>query len=264
MEQQHKSSAERDLSAKFAPRSAGAQPRQGLRRYIGPKRTLILVGFVAIVATAWYLRTQGLLNPSFIQNLIDDHPVSAAVLFVLLFALAVLSTLPSLPINLAAGMFWGPIAGAVLSTLGATLGAVAAFAVARSVLGQPLARHFDNRIIAEIQREFEAKGWWFLAFLRLNPIFPTGLLNYIFGLTAIDLFSFTWVTFVFLLPPSLVIAYIGHRVGTFVIDRDIASSVQTILAVSAGITVLAALGYGARLFNRLHSAAGPQNPQDPR
>ena len=119
------------------------------------------------------------------------------------------------------------------------------------MLGKPLAQRFGNRIVTEIQREFEANGWMFLAFVRLNPVFPTGPLNYVFGLTSINGFTYAWVTFVFLLPASIAVALIGQNLGMLVIGGYQAGSVKTILAVSTAVTVLATLGYGARLLYRL-------------
>jgi uncharacterized membrane protein YdjX (TVP38/TMEM64 family) len=189
-----------------------------LRRFIGPKRIVILTVLAVLVGIAWYLRRQGWLDPSAIQHLIEQYPVTAPIVFALIYGIAMLSALPTLPVNLAAGLFWGPFLGGFYSTSGATIGAVAAFLLTRSVLGQPLARRFDNRVIAEIQREFEAKGWLFLAFVRLNPIFPTGPLNYLLGLTAVDTVTYVWTTFVFNLPPSIAVAWIGYSLGTFVIQ----------------------------------------------
>jgi uncharacterized membrane protein YdjX (TVP38/TMEM64 family) len=231
--------------------------RQGLRRYIGPKRVFILAVLATVVAAAWYLRKQGLLDPSAIENLIDSHPIAAPIVFVICYGLAMLSALPTLPVNLAAGLFWGPVLGGVYSTTGATLGALCAFAAARSVLGQPLVRHFENRFIAEIQREFDTQGWLFLAFIRMNPILPTGPLNYILGLTSIDVFTYVWATFAFILPPSIAVAWIGHSLGTFVIQGEIADSLRAVLAASGAVTVLALLAYAAGLFYKLRGGRLP-------
>jgi len=229
--------------------------KAGIRRFIGPKRIVLLTGFAATVALAWYLRKQGWLDPAAIEYLAAQHPISAPAIFCGMYVVAMLSALPTLPVNLAAGLFWGPVLGGLYSTTSATIGAVIACLIARSVIGQPLARKFDNRIASEIQTEFENHGWLFLAFVRLNPIFPTGPLNYLLGLTSIDLFTYTWTTFVFNLPPSLAVAWIGYNLGTFVVSGQTADSVRLILAVSAGVVTLSALAYAARLIYRLRTKA---------
>jgi uncharacterized membrane protein YdjX (TVP38/TMEM64 family) len=227
------------------------QERRGLRRYIGPKRILLAMFLAAVIAVAWHLRRQGILDPAVFELLIQDHPFGALLIFVLIYSLAVLSALPTLPINLAAGFFWGPILGGLLSTGGATLGAIGAFAAARSIFGRPLARRFENKMLTEVQREFEAHGWWFVAFARINPAFPTGPLNYLLGLTSIDVFTYVWVTFVFLLPPGIAVAWIGHSVGTFVMEGEVAGFLKAILSISAAVTILTGLGYAARIWHRL-------------
>lgn len=78
--------------------------RRGWRRYFGPKRAIILLLMAGCVAAGWTLREQGLLQPSIIQETIAEYPVTSTALFVLVYALSVMATLPTLPLNLAAGM----------------------------------------------------------------------------------------------------------------------------------------------------------------
>jgi len=236
---------------------------RGLRRYIGPKRVLLLVLLAITVLTAGCLRKEGLLQPSFIGDLIQHHPVSAPLAFVAIYAVALLSALPTLPVNLAAGVFWGPIFGGALSTVATTLAAMASFVAVRFIIGQPLAGRFENRLVAEIQHEFAQKGWVFLAFVRVNPIFPTGPLNYIFGLTSIDTFTYLWVTFAFNLLPSMAVAWIGHSVGTFIVEGEIANSLKMVLGVSAGITVLTIFAYAASIYAKAGGGSQKSTSNNP-
>src|SRR5262249_46041824 len=178
-------------------RSMPRHRKRGLRRFIGPKRLIVLTIIGAFVGAGWYLRTQGLFDAAVLRGATAEHQVAAPIIFILFYGLAILSALPTLPLNLAAGLFWGPIAGGVISTTGATLGAIVAFTAARMAFGRPLAARFDSALITEMQRQFAAKGWWFVAFARLNPIFPNGPLNYILGLTSIAGWAYGCVTFVF-------------------------------------------------------------------
>jgi uncharacterized membrane protein YdjX (TVP38/TMEM64 family) len=192
--------------------------------------------------------------------LIDAYPVTAPVVFALIYGVATASALPTLPVNLAAGLFWGPLLGGIYSTTGVTIGAVVAFVLARTVLGQPLARRFNNRVVAEIQNEFEARGWLFLAFVRLNPVFPSGPLNYLLGLTAVDLPTYIWTTFVFNLLPSIIVAWIGHSLGSFVMQGEVKQAMLTILVISASVTVLTAFAYAIGLVYKLRGGKPPQQP----
>lgn len=217
---------------------------------LGWPRLLLLPLLAASMAAAWHFREQVVLGPVMLQRMLLVHPMSALALFTLMYAAAVIACLPSAPLNLAAGLFWGPLWGGIVATIGASGGSVVSFYLARRLFGQPLARRFDNQIVATVLREFEAKGWRFLAFLRLNPIFPTGPLNYIFGLTAIDATSYSAATVAFLFPPSLAVALIGYEFNTFWAEGDAARPLRMLVIVSAAVTALFALKYAARFFNR--------------
>ena len=65
--------------------------KTGLRRFIGPKRIMILTVLAVLVGIAWYLRRQGWLDPSAIQHLIEQYPVTAPIVFALIYGLAMLS-----------------------------------------------------------------------------------------------------------------------------------------------------------------------------
>lgn len=224
--------------------------KTGLRKYIGPKRIMALAFLAMIVGLGWYLRKYGNLNPAALIHLLEAHPILGPGIFISFYGAAVLTALPTIPFNLAAGFFWGAILGGVFSAMGTTLGSLIAFLMARTLFGRPLAAKFDSRLVTEIQDEFNNKGWTFVAFIRLNPVFPTGPVNYILGLTSISTFTYCWVTLVFLLPSSILVAYIGHSMGMFVVTGDVASALKMLLVVSGVGTLIVGALYGAHLFNR--------------
>lgn len=227
------------------------QKKRGIRRYIGPKRVILLLGFIAIILLTWdYYRT-GSLSPSMIEQYRDNHPVGAVMLFILIYAISVTASLPSLPLNLAAGFFWGGLVGGVYSTAGVTIGGWVSFATARWLIGQPLAEKFDNKWMSKVQQEFDRGGWKFVAFARINPIIPTGPLNYLLGLTSLSHRGFLWATFVFLLPPSIAVAYIGDTLQTFTAQQSgVSEIVRSILIVSAAMTFLIGVKFAFSIFKK--------------
>ena len=225
------------------------QKKPGIRRYIGPKRIILLIGFVVFVFFAWDFYRAGSLSPAMIEQYRDQHPIGAVALFILIYAVSVITALPSLPINLAGGFFWGGLLGGVYSTIGVTLGSLASFIVARWLIGQPLAEKFDNKLVSKVQSEFDRGGWKFVAFARINPIIPTGPFNYLLGLTSLSLKAFLLSTFFFLLPPSIAVAYIGDTLQTFTAQQSgVNAIVRDILIVSAAVTVLVGIKFASRIF----------------
>ena len=219
--------------------------KQGLRRFIGPKRALILL---TLGALAWYLRREGQLDLESIKTLVQAHPIGATLAFLGVYALSVAALVPTLPFNLAAGVMWGTVWGGLLSALGASGGAVLAFVLARYVIGQPLANRFDNALISWIQQELLAKGWKFVAFLRANPVVPTGPVNYLLGLTSIGIWPYAIATFAFITPPSVLVAWIGSSAGAIPLIGTPAAIWRATLGVSAAVTLGVLLRYLVKYF----------------
>ena len=48
-----------------------------------------------------------------------------------------------------------------------------------------------------------------MALLRLSPIFPFSLLNYAIGLSGIPFVTYVWITFVFMIPATLLYVSLG-------------------------------------------------------
>jgi uncharacterized membrane protein YdjX (TVP38/TMEM64 family) len=229
---------------------ASWKEKRGIRKYIGPKRIIGLVGLISLFLVGRYLHQQGILSPVIIYEYLDRYPLGFAFAFTAIYVVSVVCAVPTLPLNLAAGYLWGGVVGGVLATAGSGLGAILAFLAARITFGQPLACRFDHRIVSWIQMEYERQGWRFVAFVRINPIFPTGMVNYAFGLTSISTWTYTWATLAFLCPPSLVFAVIGDQAGTFLTDGSVGEMVRAVLVISAAVTMLMALRYATRFLTR--------------
>lgn len=173
-------------------------------------------------------------------------------MFVAAYAISVVLAVPTLPLNVAAGALWGTIIGAIVSTFGMTFGAVIAFASARFVFGQPLTRHFDVDLVRWVQNEFDSTGWRSVAFVRLNPAFPAGPLNYLFGLTSLDFRTYVWSTFVFLAPPATLIAFIGESASNVWDEQTLRAGFSSVVLISFALAFIIALRYCAKYLKRRH------------
>jgi len=225
--------------------------KKGIRRYIGPKRVIFLLLLVIFVSLAWDYYRSGALSPTIVEQYRDQYPIGTVLLFMSVYAVSVIAALPSLPLNLAAGFFWGGLVGGIYSTIGVTAGGWLSFLAARWLIGQPLAEQFENKWVGKVQNEFERNGWKFVAFARFNPIIPTGPLNYLLGLTSLSNRVFLWTTFFFLLPPSIAVAYIGDTLQTFTTQQSgVSEIIRGILIVSAAITFLALVKFASKIYKQ--------------
>jgi uncharacterized membrane protein YdjX (TVP38/TMEM64 family)/rhodanese-related sulfurtransferase len=131
------------------------------------------------------------------------------LLFVLAYALATVLFLPGSILTLAGGALFGPLWGTLYSLAGATLGASLAFVIARYLAGGWVERHSAGRL-DRLRQGVAAEGWRFVAFVRLVPLFPFNLLNYVLGLTGIRLSAYILASFVFMAPGALAYTYLGY------------------------------------------------------
>lgn len=194
------------------------------------------------------MRQSEILQPERVMVFLDSHRVSAPLLFVLLFILMTVTFMPTLPLNVGAGLLWGPVWGGILTVVGATAGACCAFLIARYAARDYCTRKFRSPRWLWLMREIETGGWKAVAFVRLNPIFASGPLNFFFGITPIPLATYLWSTALFLLPPAVLIATLGHLLGW---DAQSAKQEIWIMAVASTITLALGILVRRKRKNRL-------------
>ena len=119
---------------------------------------------------------------------------------------------PSEIIALANGMLYGPLWGAVITWVGAMLGAAAAFGAVRA-LGQPVLRRLlPASKHARLARWSREQGGFALLVARLIPVIAFNLINYAAALTEITWWTFLWATGLGILPLTIALAVLGDNV----------------------------------------------------
>lgn len=141
---------------------------------------------------------------------LKNQGVWAPTLFILVDALIVLFLLPGLLFSFAAGFMFGVVWGSVYFITGTTLGASAAFLLARTLRGTDLANYFlRNQRLALLHNRLANKGWGLILLTRLIPFFPFKLSNYFFGLAGYSFPHFVIGTALGIIPISLFNVYTG-------------------------------------------------------
>lgn len=179
------------------------------------------------------------LDPLEFMTFHEKNPLTAILIFLLIYAFSVIVAVPSLPLNLAAGFIWGGFAGGIYSTLGATIGGWIAFSTSRYLFSNRLENKIYGQFSDSVIRNFEKNGLKYVALTRINPVIPTSAVNYLLGLTRISHFNFIWITFIFLLAPATGIAFIGSSMEVFTTDKVSShETMKSIIVVSSSITFL--------------------------
>ncbi len=150
-----------------------------------------------------------LLDPRSIERWLQEAGGFAPVLFVLLMTTAViLSPIPSLPLTLAAGAFFGPFQGGLYSILGGVLGSSLAFLIARFLGRQFLERVLTGHInfCVECSDKLLARV---VLVSRLLPFVSFDIVSYGAGLTGMSLRRFVLATAIGMTPLTLAYTYFG-------------------------------------------------------
>ncbi len=155
------------------------------------------------------------LDPQRVIGWLEPAGGWAPLVFVgLMAAVVVVSPIPSLPLDLAAGAYFGPFWGGLYAVVGGLLGAIVSFLLAR-LLGRRLMERFSRGHVS-LCRECSDKVLTKVVFLaRLLPVFSFDLVSYGAGLTGMSLGKFALATGLGMMPATFAYTYFGSviRVG---------------------------------------------------
>ena len=105
---------------------------------------------------------------------------------------------------------------------GATVGAILAFLVSRTLLRDWVVRKFGGRMEG-IDRGLRENGLSYLLFLRLVPAFPFFLVNLACGVTGLPLRTYALGTLFGIMPGSLVFVNAGASLAAIETVRQVAT-----------------------------------------
>jgi uncharacterized membrane protein YdjX (TVP38/TMEM64 family)/rhodanese-related sulfurtransferase len=193
------------------------------------------------------LTHRDLLNVESIGTAVLALGIWAPVGFVVIYATATVLFFSGAILSLAGGALFGPVWGTVWNLSGATLGAMAAFLLARTVAGEWVALRVGGRL-RRLVDGVTAEGWRFVALMRLVPLVPFNLLNYALGLTGISLPAYIVTSIVCMLPGAVAYTWLGCA-GRSAAAGDTGGLRYGLL----GFGVLAMIAFLPRLFRRFRT-----------
>jgi len=200
------------------------------------RTALAVLGVAAVAALALLGRSLAGAVPRF-AAWIDGLGALGPIVFVGGYALAVVAFVPASLLTLAAGAIFGLTRGVVYVFLAATLGATAAFLVARYVARAAIERRLAGTPrFAAIDRAVGAEGRKIVFLLRLSPVFPFTPLNYVLGLTRVRFADYVLAS-AGMLPGTFLYVYYGKLAGDV---AELASA--PVVAKGPGYYVVLGLG----------------------
>lgn len=138
----------------------------------------------------------------------------APVVFIAIYIVACVAFVPGSILTIGAGVIFGVVRGSIYVSIGATLGATAAFVVGRYLARDWVSERLQGNAKFRALDEAVGREGWKMGFLtRLSPVIPFSLLNYGFGLTRVTLRDYFFASWIGMIPATILYVYIGSLSG---------------------------------------------------
>lgn len=249
----HRPAADRPLAGK-----AGGQA--GLTRRLLPLAVLVaaLIAAFALRLDRYLSFDQLAAHREWLLAEVARLGVLAPLCYVLIYAAATGLSIPGAALlTLVAGFLFGTLAGTAIVVVGATLGAIIVFLVARTAFGG-LLRARAGPFIRKLESGFRANALSYLLVLRLIPLFPFWLVNLVPAILGVGLGTFVLGTFLGIIPGAFVYASLGSGLGTLIESGehpDLGIIFQPgVLGPLSGLALLALLPVAYKKFHRRRAA----------
>ncbi len=164
------------------------------------KLGIALVLLAGVLYATLRLDLVSILDPSTIEEFLARAGALAPLVLIGMLAVAVVvSPIPSLPLDIAAGAAFGPWLGTLYAALGALIGSIVSFGIAR-VLGRELVERIAGGHISFCRECSDKLLTRVVLVSRLIPGVSFDVVSYGAGLTKMSLWRFVLATFFGMLP----------------------------------------------------------------
>jgi uncharacterized membrane protein YdjX (TVP38/TMEM64 family) len=174
---------------------------------------------------------------------VEDNPTAGVFAFVGVYFIATVLFIPGSLLTLGSGFVFANVFGLGLGILmatfavfvGASTGCIGAFLLGRYLLRGNM-KSFANKypVILAIDSALEHNGFRIVGLMRLSPIVPFNVINYILGITAVPLRDYIFAC-IGMLPGIIFFVFLGSSAGNL---ADSGSSGQGNRTVSIIVIVL--------------------------
>lgn len=168
---------------------------------------------LALIALALVVATRVLPVTDWVrafQSWVAHQGVWGGVLYGAVYVVAVLLFVPGSLLTIGAGLVFGLLWGTVIVSIASTTAAALAFLIARYVARarvEALAK--GNEKFRAIDQAIREQGWKVVALLRLSPLVPFSVSNYLYGLTPVPFGPYVLASWIAMLPATVLYVWIG-------------------------------------------------------
>lgn len=163
---------------------------------------LLLLGVVGGFGAAGYVYKDQI-NAFLTQfsGFIDGYGPAGYAIFVAVYAGLEILAIPAIPLTMSAGLLFGSLVGTIIVSISGTVAATVAFLIARYFARERILKLVEgNKKFLAIDKAIGENGFRVVTLLRLSPLLPFSLGNYLYGLTSVKLVPYVLGSWLGMLP----------------------------------------------------------------
>lgn len=213
---------------------------------------LLLIGVMGGFGAASYIYREQI-NAFLLEfsDFIEGYGAAGYALFVAVYAGLEVLAIPAIPLTMSAGLLFGTFTGTIIVSISGTIAATAAFLIARYLVRDRILKLAEgNKKFLAIDKAIGENGFRVVALLRLSPLLPFSLGNYLYGLTSVKLVPYVLGSWLGMLPGTWAYVSAG-AVGRAIIqeaENPLGGGPEQLLTLGIGILITAiAATYVTRL-----------------
>lgn len=199
-----------------------------------------LAALIAFVVLAWTLPVgEWTLE---LAGRIRGAGAAGVLVFVAIYVAAEVALVPGSLLTMAAGFAYGPFLGVLIASPASVLAATTAFLLGRTALRGWIQRQIAGSARSRaLDRAVARNSFKLILLLRLSPVIPFNVLNYVLGLSDATLGRYVLASFIGMLPGTWLYVYLGSLATTAAALTDVKAGARThVVLLVAGLAATVA------------------------
>ena len=177
------------------------------------KKIITIISLILLVVITYFIFK--IFTPEKIRSIIQGYGKNAALIYILLFSILPIFFFPVPILALAAGISFGLFEGVLYTMIGAMINSSIMFLMAKKFAKDKVLEIFRKKISEKWYNKIinaeKVNGVFIIFLMRLLPIAPYNVINYLSGLTEISFLKYSIATFLGIIPGTFVFLNVGDK-----------------------------------------------------